>query len=800
MAPSTSQSHGKDISSYFQRSVNPKPSQVTPAKRRSPALEESDCDLNTVKAIANKKGGTRSPLNPKTPNTATRYKDVGSLTPKKTPLGHPKPGTPVHVAFRSPKPKSPFTREESSSLSELSSVPSSLSTVKLDFEEVDTLNEQHPNPLPSSSDLSSVPSSLPTVKFDSDHAQTPKAQPSKPIPKPPASPQLSQLHSSQKVVHKGQVVAVRDSDEEDSDSSLADLDELLGKKKEPATSSSSPPSVDDIEGTYDLSRWVSRPANTGKRKGPIVGKETFSRFRDAEQKYPIGLEKLLNNHFDDQETEANLAKVQKGYDEAERVDAQKKAAKKRDGVDEDVLKSVTEGKDDEGLGHSRLLEAVKRTDALTGERTCSFFTAQPIHGDENYEYTFPRRALRLKSWEACLDDVASRRRAFLSGYTVEYWASKPMPKDLISWLCLAIVAEPRHDLRSLYSRTLSGISPSSIAEHVTSSEIHRIFSLLGSRPVDSSHSLQLNRRINEPYTHNAADWRYIISAIETLKHMIPHLQDESRFTLSLIAFRLPLDSLLMSDYQVSAAVESLISHLLCSSLPKVSATTLLSRLHQILFTTVTEPSLQAQLLKHISPTSHRAAAFRIRLARSFLLNQAFPFDPDSLIDDIDSGPVSLSALTSHLSHARYDVTSHQKSTDSEVRHTEYNYTALTSWARLLDIAIDNGIGLAPPEPVPTTSPDPVLRSATPRDKKADRELNAEVDKLADRIKDIASSIRDTGASHMRRTEAKSALEAVYWRLLIAVRTKPRPKKTVFGREVGETERSKDFLHGWVLKE
>ena len=46
-----------------------------------------------------------------------------------------------------------------------------------------------------------------------------------------------------------------------------------------------------------------------------------------------------------------------------------------------------------------------------------------------------------------------------------------------------------------------------------------------------------------------------------------------------------------------------------------------------------------------------------------------------------------------------------------------------------------------------------------------------------------TQIIDTSASHMKRTEAKEILEAFHSRLLFAVRTKPPPKKKVFGDEV-----------------
>ena len=63
-------------------------------------------------------------------------------------------------------------------------------------------------------------------------------------------------------------------------------------------------------------------------------------------------------------------------------------------------------------------------------------------------------------------------------------------------------------------------------------------------------------------------------------------------------------------------------------------------------------------------------------------------------------------------------------------------------------------------------------------------FNADVDRLADRIKKLFTSIEDSGASHLRRTQAKAGLEALHYRLVYSVRTRPPPKKSMFGAHDG----------------
>jgi hypothetical protein len=58
-------------------------------------------------------------------------------------------------------------------------------------------------------------------------------------------------------------------------------------------------------------------------------------------------------------------------------------------------------------------------------------------------------------------------------------------------------------------------------------------------------------------------------------------------------------------------------------------------------------------------------------------------------------------------------------------------------------------------------------------------FNEAVDQLAAQIKLIFSSIENTGASHLQRLVARDMLEALHYRMVYSVRSKPPPKKTPF---------------------
>lgn len=107
---------------------------------------------------------------------------------------------------------------------------------------------------------------------------------------------------------------------------------------------------------------------------------------------------------------------------------------------------------------------------------------------------------------------------------------------------------------------------------------------------------------------------------------------------------------------------------------------------------------------------------------------------------------------------------------------EYDYSELAAITLLLDIVVNSA-------------------SYALRSERADsaKELDATVDKLAAQIKKIFSLIQDSGASHLKRMLAKEALEALHYRVLYAVRSKPPPKKTLF-KHYGSEQKNGSILN------
>jgi len=184
------------------------------------------------------------------------------------------------------------------------------------------------------------------------------------------------------------------------------------------------------------------------------------------------------------------------------------------------------------------------------------------------------------------------------------------------------------------------------------------------------------------------------------------------------------------------------------------------------FQTIRNITLQSQLLKHLLPTNRDIALLRIRLAVSFLI------DDDSVLLEPAEDVLDLNRITQYL---RRNSRFGSKLLGAKSSNN-YDYSELKAATTLLNIAINR---------------DRILPG-----KEAESQFNMEVDALADRVKRIFSAIEDSGASHLKRTEAKQSLEALHYRIVFSVRSKPRAR-TVFGIDESQTTITETMPKGGI---
>lgn len=698
----------RDIADFFRPYAKPQPSKSIPAKRPSPTPAE---DLDERTGIADK---LLKRTVPQTPGPTTRVKD-GVFSPYKSPFG-PRSGASVTIAIRSPKPTPSHTP-----VTVFSPASEALRKGGL-FASASKKKDQEEKPL----SFADIPTSGQTIRKD------------------------------------GKVIAVRNSDDEDSDS-LCSLDDILGRnRRDVPTESSSPPDVDEED--LEAQRERSLSAFTHGRSNALIGRDKLRELTSKANRFNFDISSIVGDHFDDEETEANVAKAKQGYKGSD-----DREQRKGQTLDKNLLASVVG--QEEGRDHlQRLFDAVERTEALTTDLTWSMFTSGPVSIDSCPQSPFPEDAMEPDSWCECLKDPTVRTRAYLTGYVAETASEGGMPNDLITWTLNRIIKEPRQDLRDSYVRVVRAASWLWTSTNLTPNLIEELFCQLGADLTMVKCANRITPEPKIPVDHSATRITGLSSMIEALSCLVSDMSSETLSKFVKLLMRLAIDTSLMANSHMCVAVEDTISRLLDHPKEQVSISVAKCILNDI-GANVKDPFLQTQTFKHILPTSSFAGIVRIQLAILFLLDEEMT-DMTNL--DLSNTHISFEQLTSHLNDPRYDI-SH-----SSRQVAGYDYSTLSSLLYTFDVALANG---GRPSVFPDAS--------------SEREFNHKVDVLADRIKSIMVSITDTGASHMRRTEAKEAINALHFRLLYGVRTKPRPKKSVFGGRDGSEYRSEERSAGMM---
>jgi hypothetical protein len=153
---------------------------------------------------------------------------------------------------------------------------------------------------------------------------------------------------------------------------------------------------------------------------------------------------------------------------------------------------------------------------------------------------------------------------------------------------------------------------------------------------------------------------------------------------------------------------------------------------------------------------------------------AFLCNDEAQLEKSSEDILSLRGVINHLKHTRLDVKLHKARLESN-----YDYNELKAITSLLNVVIDSGR---------TTLEFP--------DKESERQFNADVDTLAEQVKRIFNAIEDSGASHLKRTEAKQGLEALRYRIIFSIRSRPHIK-SIFGQdnEGGSSAIMNDWFQG-----
>ncbi|KAK7894138.1 hypothetical protein LTR67_006841 [Exophiala xenobiotica] len=727
------------ISDFFKPYIN----RTVPAKRSSPstvATEQTKSpspDLEITRVVASPRTDrranspdveiTRVVTTPKSRRPRADEKLRTPKAPSFSPLTAPGSGA-QSIPFRSPRPKEPIQSP---------------------------LTSKRPSLLSADSRRSS-PSPTPAKRTTFANAPT----------------------STHAVFRNGEVIAIRDSDDDDTASldSLESLSGLFGKKKNGnVTSRSSSPEVDDE--MLEAERVKTLSAFTRGRSIPLVGKDKLRALHARQKATNFDISGIIGDHFDDQGIEEKVRQSRTDYE------ASKGPSERGDilGLDRKLLATVATNDEDGRDGVSRLMDAVERTEALSADRVFLFFGADGLNewkDEVPVQYEFPDDAIPEDLWRVGDDD--SRSRAFKSGYMADLASKGRLSDKALTWAFDSVVLERQEDLANAYIECIRNSSASWTRNNVTAQDVQTVFQTLGADVSNFQDAVTIHANYRVASEPGRRDPKYLLAALDLFRSICQDMDFLAFSKLTSLLCRLAIDAELMSDGRVSVKVEEMLESLLNLSDPDMRSH-IFERMIADVGHHLKDATLQAHLLGHILPVSPAAIKARLILAQTFFLGAESLKEGNRLPE---TGYLEI--LTQHVSKSLFF---------SPKRHRDpknIDYTALRALTHVLDAAI--------------------AYAGRPADFESRTEevaFNKSVDRMAEAVRSTLVSIIDTGASHLSRTEAKAALQSLYWRLLFSVRTEPRPKKNIFDPKTGQLrdtmevrseERSKNILQRFLKKE
>ncbi|KAI5287241.1 hypothetical protein KEM52_001687 [Ascosphaera acerosa] len=473
------------------------------------------------------------------------------------------------------------------------------------------------------------------------------------------------------------------------------------------------------------------------------------------------------------------------------------------------------GSEDKTWKAQRLSRAIDRTEVFSQEKAYRFFSRTASQPGSDAPPVCP--AMPVASGSAVLPSLAdapARDRAALSGVLGDCLATHDprVPDRLVAWLLASVAHEPRDLLRQCYCAALRKAAAPRVAAAVAPAVVEDMFRRLGARPAALAVERPMAPTVDgggaaEPSggcaaTHPAqpaqtSHHSRLLSVLSALEVVAGKLAAEPRALACKLVFRLAVDEQAMGLPAVRVHVQRAIGALLPTTPEHRGSPSLASWL----FSTVRPAEFQALVLRAIpahQPQSH-VARFRCRLACAYL------FDDEACLTRPLEEVADMPRITALLRRDRRFATSrhrsdlqisrggspHSSDTESTVTAPSLppveDYHQLAALAQILSYAID--AGRARPGPAATVQA-------------AEAAFNAQADALAAAIKAVFTNILDSGASHLKRLEAKERLQMLYYRVLYGVRTRPVQKQSLFirDREKATVQASRDVMANFLRRD
>ncbi|KAK0723920.1 hypothetical protein B0T21DRAFT_293946 [Apiosordaria backusii] len=591
-------------------------------------------------------------------------------------------------------------------------------------------------------------------------APPPPQSPSPPPPSPPSA--LRSLSSSpppiKKVRDRNEVI--KGSDDEDDDSDDSDDDEFPDLFTALPTAAPAP---------------VSALLATPRAKRTAV--EVYSSPLTINTKHKYDIKALLKHAETDQKVDESEQRLAALMAQASPTRRDKSSFSVRANVSmRDIMADVLSDVDSSGdeAKRRRTLLAVQRNEA-GDERKEWYFFEEETQVDDGASITaravFPE-ASATGVW-SLLAPEKGRRELFEDGLPY-YIQNKQgdLPDDIFLWVLNKTLHEKSRKLREEYLRLL-GVCPEQAGRVMDPDLITQMFQELGASKdalAPAGQQTKDNWARSNPYS--GRDWTPLRTVLRILAETAPGLSVPSLTQAMVILLRLGMDNIVRDDPGVAKDFQDCLPRIV-QAVPWEAWNSFCGDVADSLYTHTPSPTLRSLAISALPFLDPGLIELRRRLALVFVFNE--PQRARSRPEDT----FSIQSVLDHLEHSEQFLID---------RHNTDFYD-LRALSEMLSVAVGDGI---PPQ-------------EDARNSEAHKQFNAEVDKLANHLRNMWSQITDNGASDSSKWEAKVQLKDFEAKLLRVVRTRPQPVRNVF--RIGEAEEEDEekpvmkqtSLSGWMIK-
>ena len=461
---------------------------------------------------------------------------------------------------------------------------------------------------------------------------------------------------------------------------------------------------------------------------------------------------MVKQHERQERTDARIKEAETAFEEAQRIRHEQLKQ------EEDLgggLKAAVADDSDEG---ERMMLAMARTEALQDEEKVYFFR----RGNKSCTRSCPvieSEDVRC-SWMKVLLKEKTRTQAFLSGFVAEMARQQqPFPEYLCTWVSDRLSHEPREDLCAAYVETLRAY---------TSRPTPCGTPVLG---LSWSYNTLTDDSFEDGLDDPPQGLSYVARVVPCWCERLSFRRDtvDSNSVEFILA---GVDENVKRHANLQGLVYDSLEHILNVAPDgerfETNCESILKR-----FFEWPDLSMQIRCRAVISLPAFSERSHRLRglLAAHLITSRT---DEEQYKADM-TDPEWADVILVRLKKA------------PELKITEStNYALLNSLISILDIAIDAGfsdLAFRSYNPLPARPAAPFGKGSTMS--LAESAFNSQIDAITSQLRLMSSRIRDAGTSHLRRTEAKSAIERLVVRLENSVRTRPRPRKGIFGGNTGE---------------